>query len=139
MAAEPYLQYKRRDRVNYIDIVVLKVITEYTREHNKPPTRNDLFHRETYTSIVNTWLEEHQVDTIYTLPITGSDQLDDTLYVLRRLNLIEKSGSYSPTQSGYSFFKRKQVGENWRRWPISVPVDENDEINWTLARYAPEF
>ena len=136
MAKGIVLNFKRDDRLTFYDVAALKVIAEYVERTGTSPTRDELFHRSDYTSIINDWLVEQGVDAIYASPITGSDQLDSTFKVLRRLGFIEAKDRYLPTKKGLDYLAR--VG-HWRSWAISIPISKKNELLEDKARYAPEF
>lgn len=136
MARNDVLKFKRDERLTFIDIATLKVIIAHRDSTNEAPTRDDLFHRKDYNSKVNDWLEKEGIDSIYATPITGSDQLDMTFRVLRKLGFLTPSGPYEPTKKGRAYLE--QVGR-WRDWPLSVPIDKKNNLIEDQARYAPPF
>lgn len=110
-----------REVVRFRDLVVLAVIMD-----NSDPPEEFMLSGVLWTRIpqmANEWIEKREVPVNYTLPITGTSQIQNCLWTLISLDLISHIGKrrgYRSTENADWFMK--QIGWDWREWPLSAPV-----------------
>lgn len=116
------------------DILVLYAIIEYLNNHEKPPSQREL-HNVTH-GLVNDFIEANNVPAIYSRPFTSNEIITQAIAKLRQAGLLSPKGEYHPTDSAIAFFQDARVGQDWSKWPISVPL-AGDAPDLTRATYLP--
>lgn len=130
----------KQDHLLFNDVLVLWILsTEQAQAHfglDDLPSHRQLFDLDTKSGLVNDFIDENDIDPIYTVRFTGFNQLNQSIAKLRRLGFLEQSGRYYPTDDGLAFIR--QLGSNWREWPVDVPIQPNNTLDFANATYIPK-
>src|SRR5689334_20797568 len=124
------------NRLLWLDILTLWLIMEHIRVTATSPMKRELFNRADRSGLINEFLQSNHVDPLYSRPLRGDLPVQDSINKLRRLGLLDDSYHYSPTPNATPFFEFT-VGWEWQKWPLSVPIDRNDHLDFNNAVFMP--
>jgi|GEM_PF-2549681 len=113
------------------DIAALLLMVQYVETNNGstiPQLR--LYNPRTHQSVINDWLEQRQIDKVYSRRITGNYSLLEIIKRLRKFGLINSSGNFAPTDSGFALLEKPEITRDYLNWPIEIPfVDGQLDIS----------
>jgi hypothetical protein len=126
-------QELKANRLLWLDILTLYCIIEHTDDNHSPVTKRQLFVRADRSGLINQFIQQNSVDPIYARPLTSDLPVQDALNKLRRLGFLEtvERQFIAPTAPGRDFIK--VAGTNWRRWPVTVPIDNDGQLRMKSA------
>lgn len=132
--------------MKFVDIVVLIVMREYELANGGKPCPRLSLWKPGY-SLVNEWIAEKQIiekeGYKYTYPVTASGTISDAIVLLKKLGFIElekpnnQKGKHLVTNAGIQFLQ--QIGDNWRAWPVRIPLMEDNALDFENAEYVPDW
>lgn len=103
------------------DFIVAKVILE--------AGDNTLSQRELYfqgEGRVVDYIERHAIPPSVYGSISSQESLLRSIDRLREAEMLEPAGQYRPTHHLKQLFR--QIGADWRAWPMSLPYGENGRL-----------
>ena len=124
-------------QVDFIDLIVLAVITLHCSISDAPPTQKELYSKR--SGWINNSLQLEHIDPIYAAPLTSNTQLMHSIETLRSAGLLKSEGSYIPTEAGIKLLTKGRLGPEARMWPISIDITADGEPVMKSANYLPEI
>jgi hypothetical protein len=128
------LMYSRESRIEFVDIVALRIIVDYYKRVAVAPFQTDLISfSDDNRGLINEWLEDNSVSPDYAKPLTSARSFTQLIRVLRLAKLLVSQRHYIPTKKADEFLD--QLGRDWRTYPVYIPVEQDGTIRFDLAQY----
>lgn len=123
-------------KLSFMDFVILKNILEFSEANGRPPYQTELVKVYEDGGLVNQWLENHNVkNPNYASPLKSVAVVVRSVAKWRYMGMLDASSKhYTPTERAKKLFEHKNMGPDWRNWPLGVEVDSEGLINWETVK-----
>jgi len=104
--------------VSFKELVLLKVIQEYTEKHGQPPTYTELVVLKTKGGLYNQFLIRNRIRMFYASKLNSNGGLQKMIDVLRGAGLMEQT-TLQLTPEGVGM----ELPRFWRDWSYRINID----------------